>query len=99
MVQLSPPARQIRVRVWEKGDEVEIQLVELRVDGRWRPISRQLLPGLSALPQSPGDWRTLPTIHVRTHGEPLAALRLLWYVGFAVAAVSAALWWLMRHIR
>ena len=99
MVQLPPLARQIRVRVWETAGEAEIQLVELRVDGRWRPISRQPLPSLSALLQSPADWRTLPTIHVRAHGEPLAALRLLWYVGFAVAAVSAALWWLVRHIR
>ena len=99
VVQLPPLARQIRVRVWETAGEAEIQLVELRVDGRWRPISRQPLPSLSALLQSPADWRTLPTIHVRAHGEPLAALRLLWYVGFAVAAVSAALWWLVRHIR
>ena len=100
VVQLPPPARQVRVRVWETGGEAEIQLVELRVDGRWRPISRRPLPGASALARLPsGEWQTLPTIHVRTHGEPLAALRLLWYVGFAVAAVSAALWWLMRHIR
>lgn len=91
VVQLPPPARQLRVRVWQTAGEVEIQLVELRVNGRWRPISRQPLPGPAVLPQSPGDWRTLPTIHVRTHGEPLAALRLLWYAGFAVAAVSAAL--------
>ena len=78
VVQLPPPARQIRVRVWQAGGEAEIQLVALRVNGRWHPVSMQPLPSPSALPQPLSeDWRTLPTIHVRTHGEPLAALRLL----------------------
>ena len=101
VVQLPPPARQVRVRVWRTSGVDEIELAELRVDGRWRPVgATQLLPSAAALAQlPPGDWLTLPTIHVRTHGEPLQALRLVWYVGFAVAAIATVLWWLMRHIR
>lgn len=100
VVQLPPPARQVRVRVWRTPDEAEIELVERRVDAMWHAVGRQRLPSAAALAQLPsGDWLTLPTIHMRTHGEPLSALRLFWYVGFAVAVFAAVLWWLMRHVR